>query len=85
MFLSKRAFLKKAGPDVLGPGISPMGGGASMSGAGANPTHTAGPSIAAPSEGRPWKCRYPGCNRVFTNGGDLRDHLSRDHGVKDLG
>lgn len=85
--LSKKSLRKVAGPDTLGPGVSSMGGGGGMSGGagGANPTYTAGPSIAAPDGIGSWKCNYPGCRRMFSNGGDLRDHLWDDHKIKDIG
>jgi len=83
-YLSKKSYYKVAAPDAYGGGVSPMGGGGT-SGGQVNPSYTAGPSIAAPDGIGSWECKYPGCRRVFSQGGDLQDHLWDDHQIKDLG
>jgi|GEM_PF-5240980 len=90
MKLSKKAFQKHADPNAYGGGVAPMAGGGNSTGGGAsggqvNPNYTAGPSIAAPDGIGNWKCQFPNCRRTFSNGGDFRDHLWKDHEVRDIG
>lgn len=83
--LSKKALRKKAGPDTMGPGVSPMGGGGGAGGSGGSNASPGLGGAPGPEGLGHWKCQFPDCKRQFGNGQDFRDHLHTDHSVKDVG